>query len=153
MFNSTPYTHKYLYLSSYNSTEFFPRNNHNDFTVKMLNTSIFHNIRLCGLISFQFHDQFTINKVADMEYTSLNLYVCSDLCQQSFVNDCMLPVLTRLNINVNNDSALKDIMISHPIYIPIVQSYKESVRIYIVGDDGKDISISKGPTKATLHLK
>ena len=81
------------------------------------------------------------------------MYICSDICQQSFVNDSMLPVLTRFNIEVSNDSALKEIMISHPIYIPIVRFFKQDIHLYIKGDENSSISFTKGPTKATLHLK
>ena len=119
----------------------------------MIDNSIFKDVQMCGVIGFQFHDSFSLSRESiPITNSSLNLYVCTDLCQQSFVNDSMLPVLTRLNINVNNDSAVKDLTIAHPIYIPIVQTFKESIRIYILGDDNALIPINKGPTKVTLHL-
>lgn len=143
----------YLYLSSDDSMNYFPNNSHSDFHVKMINPSIFQCNQLCGIISFQFYDSILLDNQTVANNTSLNMYVCSDICQQSFVNDNMLPVLTRFNVKVNNDSALKEIMISNPIYIPIVQFFKQDIHLYIKGDENRSISLTKGPTKLTLHLK
>ena len=146
-------TQHFLYLSSDDSANYFPNNSHEDFYVKMLNPLIFEDTSLCGVIGFQYYDSILLNNKPIPDNASLNMYICSSICQQSFVNDSMLPVLTRFNIKVNNDSMLKEIMISNPIYIPIVQYFNQDIHVYIKGDEGNDISVTKGPTKVTLHLK
>lgn len=146
-------TQHFLYLSSDDSLNYFPGNSHSDFYVKMLNSSIFNDVSLCGIIGFQFYDSVLVNNNPVTNNTQLNMYVCSDICQQSFVNDSMYPVLTRLSVKVNNDSTLKEIEIQNPIYIPIVQYFNQNIHLYIKGDEDSRISLLKGPTKVTLHLK
>jgi len=144
---------QFLYLSSNDSMNFFPTNSHANFYVKMLNPSIFLYNQLCGVIGFQYYDSVLLDNLPVANNTSLNMYICSDICQHSFINDSMLPVLTRFNVKVNNDSALKEISIPNPIYIPIVRFFKQDIHLYIKGDENVTISFTKGPTKATLHLK
>lgn len=142
----------YLYLSSNDSSSYFPNNSPNDFYVKMLNSLMFKNVYLCGVISFQFYDSILVNDIAVANNTSLNMYICSEICQQSFMNDSMSPVLNRFNVKVNNDNTLKEISPLNPIYVPIVRSFNQDVHLYIKGDENNRISLTKGPTKVTLHL-
>ena len=145
-------SHQYLYLSSDDSLNYFPANSPSNFTVKMLSPLIFRCNQFIGLLAFQYCDLFT-NKQGYAESANRNIYICSDICQQSFVKDRMLPVLTRLYIDSNNDSAVKEVTITNPIYIPIVQYFSQDLHIYITDDYGEIISLSNGPTKLTLHVK
>lgn len=144
-------SHQFLYLSSDDSMDYFPDNSPINFRVKMPNPRLFQCMWLCGVISFQYYDLFSIDTMSSN--SPLNFYICSDLCQQSYVNDSTEPVLSRCFIKPINDGLLHEVQISNPIYVPIVQYFKDYIHIYIKGDKGAHISLDKGPSKVTLHLK
>jgi hypothetical protein len=144
--------HQFLYLNSSNSMLYFPQNKPNDFYITMLNPLLFKSMSLCAVIAFQYYDLFPPNETP---FNSIDMYVCSNICQHSFISD-MLPVLTRMHIKVNNDDTVKEFQIINPTYVPIGQHFAsnncDDLHIYIKNADGKHISLLKGPTKLTLHL-
>lgn len=142
--------HHFLYLSSDDSETYYPNNIPNDFRIKILNPMVFRSMRLCGLVSFQYVDSFSSEQ---SQSSHKNIYVCTSMCQHSFVNDSSLPVLTRFKIDITNDLKVKEVPINNPIYVPIVEYFTDDIHIYIKGDNDTDISFLKGPIKLTLHLK
>lgn len=143
--------YNFLYLSSDDSATYYPNNNPADFHVKILNPMIFRAARLCSLVSFQYHDSFAQENGLQSSY--LNFYVCSNICQHSFVSDSTLPVLNRIKVDITNDAGVKEVTIANPLYVPIVEYFTDDIHIYIKGDNESNISFLKGPTKLTLQLR
>ena len=142
----------FLYLSSDDSKTYYPNNTPSNFYIKILNPMVFRSMRVCGLVSFQYIDSFSPSSLPTQS-SHMNMYICSNMCQHSFVNDSTLPVLTRIKIDISNDSKVKEVPIFNPLYVSIVEYFTNDIHIYIKDDDGKDISFLGGPSKFTLHLK
>lgn len=76
-------------------------------------------------------------------------YFLSDLCECSFINSRLLPVLRRL---FTSDSFLEERY--HPIlYFPLSKNRIDRVRIYIKDRDFQNSLDFKHPLYCTLHLR
>lgn len=76
-------------------------------------------------------------------------YLLSDLCECSFINSRLLPVLRRL---FTPDSFLEAMY--HPIhYFPLSKNRIDRVRIYIKDRDFQNSLDFKQPLYCTLHLR
>jgi hypothetical protein len=80
-----------------------------------------------------------------------SLYVCSSLCDTSFVGEgreCFLRHLLLKNIKKDEHFTF-----AHPYYIPIKVHDLQTIDLYIKDREGNSASFIKGTVTATLHLK
>lgn len=64
------------------------------------------------------------------------LYLCSDVCCDSYLNGCLTPVLCQINHKSNFD-------FTNPIWLKTNRDSLNSVRLYIVDSSGKIPSFDK----------
>lgn len=120
----------YLYLSSKPSA-IYPENTASNFTVQLPRT--ISGVKECGVIEVRLPN--TPQK---------SLFVCTDLCEDSIVDNNSLQVLRRV--------ALKTVIPNVVTYVPLrVQSF-DRICVYILKDSGQ-IATLTGETTITLHLQ
>jgi hypothetical protein len=82
----------YLYLNSEDSNDTHPENAQTDFTVELTRPITLDGVWECGLID-----------VASSS-TSGVVYVCSDVCEESFTCDTPYPILRMINYGAQKRS-------------------------------------------------
>ena len=139
---------KYLYLSSDDSLNYFSGNTPADFFVKLPHSFILEGLWECALVQFQFVHEFFSDP-------PLDLFVCADICSESFMKDSKPPVLRRIHnsYSPSDPSNVVESQISNLFYIPIIKEFVDVIHVYIL-DKNKDlVSFSKGPSSVTLHFR
>lgn len=76
------------------------------------------------------------------------LYVCSNLCQDSIVGDRELPLLRLVNLK-----KAENIIYNYPYQVPLRLGEFQDVRVYIRDASNQPASFLKGVTTVTLLLK
>ena len=76
------------------------------------------------------------------------LYVCSNLCQDSIVGDRELPLLRLMNLK-----KAENIIYNYPYQVPLRLGEFQDVRVYIRDASNQPASFLKGVTTVTLLLK
>ena len=76
------------------------------------------------------------------------LYVCSNLCQDSIVGDRELPLLRLVNLKM-----AENIIYNYPYQVPLRLGEFQDVRVYIRDASNQPASFLKGVTTLTLLLK
>ena len=84
-------TEYYLYLSSKDSLGVFPQNKAEDFTVKLPATLTLKGTWKCALTEVSFVTQFA-------EIRPRDVFICSDLVEESYGADTFRPVLRKVSI-------------------------------------------------------
>lgn len=122
----------YIYLSS-KPCAGFPENTSSDFTVQLPKTVF--NVKECGVVD------------ANLGFTPTQpVFLCSDICVESIVNECALPTLRQLTSKETSPHNI--------IYVPLKLSQFHTVRIFI-SDQTSQVPVQSGPkeTVITLHLR
>ena len=121
----------YVYLSS-SPTEHFPENTSTDFTVQ-LPLVLLGNWKL-GVIE------------AKLSFPpKTQLFLCSDLCTESIVNEHYLPVLCQLSKKTNQPGNIS--------YIPTKATHFHTLRVYICDKLGVVQKVADpGETTVAIHL-
>lgn len=136
----------YVTLSSDACVAYYPSNNAADFTVKLPYTlNLESSGWLCGLCEIEF---FPIGKTPKV------MYVLSDICQESIVNNQTLPLLRPLNI-ASHKIVKKPMsfVYARVFYTPLKQQKIDRIRVYIKGSEHEIPSFAEDPLKCTLHFK
>lgn len=128
----------YLFLSSANSSDYFPFNTHSDFTVRLTERLHFPGNWECTLIDIFFPRKLQTDVV-----------IYCDLCEQSFINNTKLPVLR----TVQNGYFRQFDSFQQLVNIPIARSETQQIRIYITTITGEDPSFIDQSVHCTLLLK
>lgn len=76
-----------------------------------------------------------------------NLYLCSDICEESYVNSIKMPVLRNINRNKNN-AVSKTIV--NVIWLKVIRPQISSIRLYIADEFGKIVSVEDNELSCTL---
>ena len=76
-----------------------------------------------------------------------NLYLCCDICEESYVNNIRLPVLRYLNRNSNG---LINKGIDHVIWLRVMRPNISSIRLYIADENGEIVSVEGNKLNCTL---
>lgn len=121
----------YLYVSS-SPTEHFPDNTSTDFTVQLPRV-LSGNWKLGAVeVNLSFPPK-------------TQLFVCTDLCAESIVNERYLPVLCQLTKKTYQPGNI--------LYIPVKTTHFHTVRVYICDKLGVVHKIGgRGDTTVTIHL-
>ncbi len=124
----------YLYIDS-KPTVYYPENTATDFTIQ-LPTHI-SSVSECGLIELRLPSR-----------PEKKLFVCTDICEESVINEKTLPVISSL---IRKDSAP-----SHIVYIPLRSRSFDIIRFYICDESGRVAELEGQAiegTSLTLHLR
>lgn len=81
---------------------------------------------------------------------SKQLYLCSDICEESVVGGIKLPVLRAINRNIKNGAIIKGI--EHVIWLRVMRPSISSIRMYIADEEGKIVSLRNNLLRCTLLL-
>ena len=128
--------HHYLFLS--NTDGIKNQQNVNDFTIELPSELQLKENWYCGLAE--------LNLKIKSE-TSI-IYVCCDICQDSFVKNRQLPLWRKIHVTK------KQYNVSYnPIhYVKLSRESVRHIRIYIKDQDLKPTSFANGTLTCTLHL-
>lgn len=124
----------YLFLSSQDSKEQYPANTATDFTIELPKVYNLEGRWECALVEI------------DPGVNANTLYVCTDLCQESYVENTMAPILRRLS---NIKKGKKQFEYSVPFYVEVKKTQVDRIRIFIRGG----IDTNNTITRCVLHLR
>lgn len=78
------------------------------------------------------------------------LYLCCDICEESFINGTKMPILRFIdrfsNGKINNE-------IKHVIWLKVMRPNINSVRLYIADQFGKIVTVEDNQLNCTLLFK
>lgn len=122
-----------VYLTSTSSSEAYPDNTPNDFTVHLPRPCHLDGEWECGLVQIIFQER-----------SEGGYYLCCDLVTESFASERMLPVLRRIRD--------KTWQFHNVIYVPLKQHDFETIRIYLGTWDFQPSRLVQ-PLHCTLHFR
>jgi hypothetical protein len=131
-------TSYYLHLKSNDSKDVHPQNTPGDFTIELPRT-----LYLCGKW------ECSLKEVVLSSNASI-VYVCSDLCVESFACDTAYPIL---RVITHKSKRTTTLTFNDPHYIKVNTRTLERLRIFIRGSELKPITTSSAIVYCTLHLK
>ena len=79
-----------------------------------------------------------------------SLYICSNICKDSYVGCSVMPLLRNVFFYNKSDSSKT---FDNPYYIPVKLGYVSEIQIYIIDRKDNLASFLDGPLTVTLHLK
>ena len=123
----------YLFLSSRDSKNLHPTNRASDFTVQLPRIISLEGQWECGLT------EVDVNGALKEP-----LYLCTNVCGESYVRDTSLPLLRVI--------AQKKKVYENPFYMRLTGNSLHHIRIYLKKGDLTEASVSGG-TKCTLHFR
>ena len=130
-----------MVLSSDDGQAFFPNNTSHNFFVKLNRTLQFDGYWVVALTEIN---------TSERKDRKEELFVYSDICQDSFVGSSEQSLLRRIFYeDVNN----KNIIYVNPYYVPVKLRDFQHIHIYIKDENGNDVSFLKKKVTITLHLK
>jgi len=136
----------YLYLDSRDSAEYFPDNSSVSFTAKLAKN-----------IQFSPYGQWFVT-VADIDLPPLQidykpkfLVLYSDICTPSIYGGGLKQVLHR--IYYRELHLARPIVFNPPRYKPISAESLDTIRLYLLDDEGNRPSFRRVPLLCTLHVK
>jgi hypothetical protein len=130
----------YLFLSSSDSLNIYPRNTACDFIVELP-----HIINLAGKWDVALSElYYTTSGRLDDEY----LLVYCDLCDDSYVYNSFAPILRRLPAR-----RIPVLELSNFYFMPVKTNYIKQIRIHIRDEHGNIPSFIKQPLTCTLILR
>lgn len=128
-------TQHILYLSSDRGT--LPGSTNGDFTVSLPKRLTLPGEWVCALLEFHCPSITGVHC----------LHVCTNICEESIVGDCTLPILKKIMYN-DFDFGMNDL-----IYLRVNQRELTHIRIYIKDDEGRSVSFQEGTLTCTLRLQ
>ena len=134
----------YMFLSSDDSDDIFMDNKPYDFTTQI---PFFMNMDSSWEIALA---QITIEGIPDESLRQL--FVCSNLVEESIVGCSQLRILRRILLNQSSTSRENEIFIS-PFFIPVCLRSSNLVRIYITTRNGDPALFLSKPVSVTLHFR
>lgn len=130
----------YLFLHSDLSKDRYPSNQPGDFTVEFPYPYELQGQWVCGL------------KEIRISLREEVLYVCSDVCDESYAENTMLPVLRALQ-KPKGKSVLTYFHFDNPMYVKVTPTSLKRIRIFIRGSQLRQPNITDPIVRCTLHLK
>ena len=132
----------YLFLSSRNSKDQYPDNVATDFTIDLPRPFALEGEWECGL------------KEIDVSLKQNTMFVCSDICRESYAEDTMLPVLRMLrNTPTRGRKRETYFVFNDPFYVRIKAEVLNRVRIFIRGSELRALVSDDSEVRCTLHLR
>lgn len=130
----------YLFLSSDFSKIQHPANKPEDFTVELPQPYVLSGQWSCALKEIQIPVEDDI------------VYVCSDMCCESYAENTMVPILRALQ-KPKGKNLMTFFLFNDPSYVPIKPAVLNRVRIFIRGSELKRLQLRSMTVRCTLHLK
>ena len=97
---------------------------------------------LCGI-------SYLEGKVVTPSYKkSDRLFLCSDVCQESYVNSIKLPILCEIYRNKKNGTVINEIY--NITWLRILRPNISSVKLYICDEEGSTVSFWTGQLRCSL---
>ena len=117
------------------------------------NTPYFFTVQLNRQIQFDGYwvvalTEFNISNRKVGEFDDTEIFVCCDICQETFVGDKEMPLLRRIKLEKENN-----IVYTLPYYIPVKISQLQQLQIHIKDRQGKFVSFRDEQVTLTLHFK
>ena len=134
----------YFVVKSSDSTDFYPTNTAASFKIKLYRPLILEGSWEVGLLGFTLSNVET-EKVPDL------MLIESNVCQYTTVvgGSKRLPVLRHI-FNKGGDMKWE---FDSPIYMPVNQSFVETIELYIKSGQGNQLSFESGTSTCVLHLR
>lgn len=132
-----------IVVSSEDGKHLFSNNKPYDFRIKLNRTLQLDDYWVIAVTEFTTMER-------DDSIRKHELFIFSDICQDSFVGNNEQPLLRRIyfdNITQNN------IIYDNPYYIPVRMGGVQHMHFYIKDQNGQDASFLKQKVTITLHLK
>lgn len=86
----------------------------------------------------------------DVSKKSPEVFICCDICEETFVGGKDLPLLRRVFLGKEKEN---NIIYKLPYYIPMKIGQLQQICIYITDRAGNLVSFLDGPVSVTLHFK
>jgi hypothetical protein len=128
----------YVYLKSNDSKDNHPENLPSDFTVELPRPLSLDGDWVCCLKEITFPPASEV------------LYICSDLCVESFACDTSYPIL---RVVASGSKKKRTLNFEDPYYVRVKNDRLQHLRIFIRGVDLKPFNYQSGIVTCTLHLK
>ena len=128
--------HYYLYLT--HAEGIHPQDNANDFTIELPFELQLKGNWYCGLTEVDFKSK-EVNK---------RIYLCTDICQDSFVKNRQVPVLRCISLKKKQVSEIYNSV----NYVQLSRDSLRQVRIYLRDEDLKSTSFESATLTCTLHF-
>ena len=134
----------YLYLSSWDSLKIRKNNNPSDCYVQLPKSYILEGRWLCALTESTLTCDFTPR--------SKRLYLCSDIVEESYVREALLPVIRNIEIETRYKK-LKSDKYHHPVYLPVRINHLSAVRLYMIDENLNQVDFKTNDLHCVLHFK
>lgn len=128
----------WVYLSSTAAKRYYPESSGNDFTVPLHRPLLLTDMWMCALVQF--------DHTKPLPQSVKSYMVCTDICQESIVNDFSLPVLTRMTTGQTSKAPLTE------IYVPLNPGSIQALRVYIRDSLGHPLPFDLGDVECTVHF-
>lgn len=136
---------KTLFISSNDCSDLYPNNSPTDFIIELPNVLELHEPCVIVLNELEISGDFQKNGIKE-------LYILCDICESSFVNNGMHPVLRRITTSkIKGTVLIKEY--ERPIEVVIKEKRISRLRIYLTDGDMKTPSFISKPLKCTLTIK
>ena len=132
----------YLYISSEDSRIQRPDNTSTEFTVELPRTYLLDGTWECSL------KEFSTTLTEDL------IYVCTNICQESYVENTLYPVLRAIdNSKTRKRAGMTNFTFADPFYVKVKIDVMNRLTLFIRGPELKPPKGSNGIVRCTLHLR
>ena len=137
---------EYLYLSSDDRTSI---KGIGDFTVQLPNSICKYGIWVCGLMEFEYKGLMVNNGTM-----TKNIVIGADICQDSIISSTRLGVLRKVRYyHEESRLELRSFSFDPVFYVTTSRVPINSVRIFILDENMREVTLQSGMVNCTLHLK
>ena len=134
----------YLFLSSQDSLDVRKNNSSSDFWIQLPKTFSLDGQWLCCLKQVSF--------TCDFKPKTQRLYLCSDIVEESYVRNTLLPVVRNIEIYNESKNYLTE-KFEDGTYLPVNVTHLTSVRVYLRDSDLKPVQFDSNNLHCLLHFK
>ena len=135
-----------MYLSSDDSHNVFRNNKAWDFKVRLPKILQLEGEWMCAILQVALT---TGNK--EKQSLEKHLYLCSDMCIESFVRDTQLPVMNEIVVNTTLPTRQHKVF-DTPRYVHLSRVMLDEIRVYLKDGNLQSASLLQGCLNCTLHL-
>ena len=137
----------YLFLSSQDSLDVCKNNNTSEFWIQLPKTYSLEGQWLCALKQVSF-TRFT----CDFKPKTRRLYLCSDIVEESYVRNTLVPVVRNIEIYNKSKKYLTE-NFEYDTYLSVNVTHLTSVRVYLRDSDLKPVQFDSNDLHCVLHFK
>ena len=134
----------YLFLSSQDSLDMRKNNSSSDFSIQLPKTYSIEGQWLCALKQ--------ISITCDFKPKARRLYLCSDIAEESYVRNTLVPIVRNIEIYNKSKKYLTE-NFEEGIYLPVNVNHLTSVRVYLRDSDLQPVQFDSNDLHCLLHFK